>query len=146
MPRSTEDPGPVSGPQDALDLEVDGDVLADRDAAGHAGDRAVERYAEVHAVDVADRGEAHAGAAVRVGTETADLKVEGDGLGDALQRQVALEHEALLGRLDAGGDEGHRRVLLHLEEVGAADVSVALLLAGVDRGQVNRGRDTRGEG
>src|SRR5262245_1144760 len=89
----------ASGLQDALDLEVDGDVLADRDAAGHAGDRAVERDAVVHPVDVADRGEAHAGAAVGVRAEAADLKVKGDRLGDALEGQLALEHEALLGRL-----------------------------------------------
>ena len=38
-----------------------------------------------------------AGAAVGVRAEAADLKVEGDRLGDALEGQVALEHEALLG-------------------------------------------------
>ena len=38
------------------------------------------------------------------------------------------------GLLDVGGDEGDLRVLLHGEEVVAAQVGVALLVAGVDAG------------
>lgn len=38
---------------------------------------------------------------------------------------------------DAGGAEGHRRVDLDVQELSAAQVPVALLFAGVDRGQVD---------
>ena len=112
---------------------------------GRAGDRAVEGDAVVHPVDHRGRREARAGAAVGVRAEAGDLKVERDRPGDALEGEVALKDEAFLAALEGGGREGHRRVLLDLEEVGAADVRVALLLAGVDRGQVNRGRDRRGQ-
>src|SRR6202012_2130164 len=114
-------------------------------ATGHAGDRAVEVDAEVGPVDLGLRGEADARAAVSVRAEAVDLEVERDRLGDALEGEVALQDEAFLAGLERGGGEGHRRVLLDLEEVGAADVRVALLLAGVDRVEVNRGGDGRGQ-
>ena len=53
----------------------------------------------------------------------------------------AVEEVAVTVRPDPGGLVGHGGVGLDLEEVGGPDVRVALLVAGVDRGQVDLGGD-----
>src|SRR6478609_11381872 len=75
------------GAEHGLDLELDGDLVADDDAA------AVHRHVDVDAEGLAgDLGlgrEAGARAAVGVRTEAVELQLEGDGLGDALDGEVA---------------------------------------------------------
>src|SRR3954465_797799 len=82
--------GPYSGgAEHGLDLELDGDLVADDDAA------AVHRHVDVDAVGLAGDlglgGEACARAAVGVRTEAVELQLQGDRLGDALDREVALD-------------------------------------------------------
>ena len=63
---------------------------------------------------------------------------KGDGLGDAVDGQVAGDGivAAAFG-LHLGGFEGHRGELFHVEEVGALQVAVALGVAGVHGGDVD---------
>src|SRR5581483_10147781 len=136
-----------SGRKHGLDLEGDVHRVADEELA--AVERDVEVHTELLAGDLGRRLEADALAAPRVGLDAEVLDVELDRLGDALDRQLA-------GRLlavEAGRDEGHRAVVLHVEKVGRAEVAVALGVAGVDRVQVDGGvgggvgqSRTRGEG
>src|SRR5207248_3216902 len=62
----------------------------------------------------------------------------------AVQRQLSDHAEAVpAARLDAGAGEGDGRVLLDVEEVGRAQVRVALGVAGGNRGRVDLGPDGR---
>src|SRR5579863_490889 len=65
-----------------LDLQVQLDLVGDYDAA--AFDRRVVGHAEVAAVDLALRGEASAGAAVRILAEAVELELQRYLAGDAL--------------------------------------------------------------
>src|SRR4051812_4874350 len=135
-------PGPGSGlAQHTLDLEGDLDLLA------HDGAAAVERHGDVDAeLAAADRGggrEAGARATVGVRAEAVDLEGEGDGAGDALDRQLAVERVVVAVGADRRAVERPGRVGLDLEEVGGADVAVALGVADVDRAGVDRGGHRR---
>src|SRR5262249_4742163 len=57
---------------------------------------------------------------------------QGDRLGHAVQREIAADLEAVLDRLDGGTFEAENGELLDVEEVGAAQVVVTLLVVGVD--------------
>ena len=54
-----------------------------------------------------------------------------------MQGQGALEHAFVLGAFIAGADEGHLGVLLHVQEVGAAQVLVAGLVVGIHAGGID---------
>src|SRR3954468_2734185 len=130
--------GPYSGgAEHGLDLELDGDLVADDDAA--AVHRHVDVHAELLAGDLGLAGEAGARAAVGVRPEAVQLEVELDGLGDALDGQVALDLPVLTVVADAGRAEGHDGVVADVEEVSGLDVRVPLLLTGVDRVHVDGG-------
>jgi hypothetical protein len=77
------------GREDRLDVERDGDLVAEQHAAGLEG--RVVGEAEVLAVD--DRGgrRAELGVAVGVAAEAAELDVERDGLGDAADGELAVD-------------------------------------------------------
>ena len=117
------------------------DLVADEHAAGL--ERRVPLDAEVLAVDRAGRREPGLGVAPRVLADAAELEVERDRPGDALDRQVAVQLVVAAGGLDAGRAERHRRVVLDVEEVVRAQVVVAALVAGVDRGHLHDGGDRR---
>src|SRR5690606_10472019 len=76
-----------------------------------------------------------------------ELRGELDLLGHALQAEVADEAEGagvVAVGAEAGGDEGHLRVFVDLEEVARPQVVVPLLVTGVDRGHLDRrGRPRR---
>ena len=98
----------------------------------------------VGAGDLGLGGEAGARAAVGVRAEAVELQLQGDRLGVALDGQLAVDEPvAVVLEADAGGAEGHVRVVLDVEEVGGADVRVTLLLTGVDRAQVDGRGDDR---
>src|SRR6266566_7084656 len=120
-----------------LGLDVDGDLVADDDAA--ALDRGVPADPEVVPVDDGGRAEAQASATPRVVPETADLDLQGDRLGDAADREVAVDQEVIAVRPDAGRPERQLGVGLDLEEVAAPQVVVALLRAGRDGRQLDLG-------
>ncbi len=96
---------------DELDLEADRDVFPDQHAAGF--ERGVPSQAEVLAIDLGRGGKADAQIPPRVFGGLADaFDGEGDGLGDAVQREVAGDLViALARRLDLGGFEGQGRML-----------------------------------
>ena len=132
----------VSGrAQHGLDLEVDRDLVADDHAA------AVERHRDVDAeVGAVDRGagrEARAGAAEGVRAEALGREGERHRPGHALDRELAVQQQVAV--VDAHGvrGEGPGGVVGDVEEVGRADVVVALLVVGVDGRGVDRRRDTR---
>src|SRR5206468_10414193 len=77
------------GAEHGLDLELDGDLVTDDDAA--AVHRHLDVDAELVAVDLGLGGEAGARAAEGVRAEAVELKVEDDRAGDALDRQLALD-------------------------------------------------------
>src|SRR5215467_309367 len=79
--------------EDGLGLDVDGDLVADHDAA--ALDGRVPADAEVVPVDDAGGGEARPRAAPRVGGEAAQLDLEGERLGDAADGQLAVDLEVV---------------------------------------------------
>src|SRR5262249_19835918 len=71
-----------------------------------------------------------------------ELRVEHNGLGHAVQGEVAADLVLVLARAQhLRGLERERRVLVDLEEVRAPEVRVALLIAGVDAGRLDRGVD-----
>src|SRR5205807_7134481 len=119
--------------EDGLDLEDDLDAVADDDAAGL--EHGVEVDAEVAALDLAGGGEAAARPAEGIRPEAARLQVERDRLRDALERQLAVQQVVVTVGPDASGAEVHRLVLLGVEEVGGAQVVVAVGVARSDRGQ-----------
>src|SRR5260370_612082 len=129
-----------SGGQDGLDLQVEGDLVSDHHAAVlHGG---VEVDVEVAPVELASTGEPGPGAAERVGAEAVQLQDQRHAPGDALEREIAVEHVIAVLEPCASRAVGHRRVGLDLEEVGGPDV-LSTLLAGVpDRmpGAVTRRR------
>ncbi len=67
------------------------------------------------------------------------VEVDRDGLGDVLDREVAGDAVGVgVDRLDRRARERDRRVRLHVEEVVAAQVAVAIGVAGVDAGGLDR--------
>src|SRR5271165_100830 len=71
------------------------------------------------------------GARGKLGCATA-LQRERDGLGGAVERQVARDLVASFDGLDGGADKVDRGILLGVEEVGAAKMIVAPGVVGVD--------------
>src|SRR3954468_24833069 len=113
------------------------DLVADEQTA--TVHRDVEVDTPLLAGDLGGALETGAGAAPRVGLHAEELDVERDGLGDALDGQVAGNQQTLAAVDDVGADEGHRAVVLHVEEVAGAQVRVTVLVAGVDRVEVGGG-------
>src|SRR5438067_11568138 len=105
-----------------LDVELDGDVLADEEPAGLEG--GVPGEAEVLAVDGGGGREPGAGAAPRIGRDAVELDVEGHRLGHAVDGEVAVERPAGAVAPHRGRAERPLRVVLDVEEVGAAEVLV----------------------
>src|SRR3954462_13867216 len=108
--------------ENGLDLELDGDLVTDDDAA--AVHRHLDVDAELVAVDLGLGREAGAEAAVGVRAEAVELQVQDDGLGGALDRELALDLPVGTIGAHSGGAEAHLRVVLDVEEVGRADVRV----------------------
>src|SRR5690606_3468900 len=91
--------------------------------------------APVLAVDHGLTLEPDAVVAERVHGGAGVLEVDGDRVGDALDGQIPADAEGgLVDDLDAGGDEPDLRVVLHVEEVVAAQVGIAVSVARVDAG------------
>src|SRR6185312_519079 len=77
----------------------------------------------------------------RVDGDAAELDLEFDREGRLLDGQVALEDEVLLVAGGTGGDEGHFGELLHVEEVLALDMAVAVRVVGVEGRRLHDGLD-----
>ena len=105
-------------------------------------EKAREFDAEVPPVDLGRGAEAGTGPAPGVAGHTVELKVQIDPPGGAVQVEFALDEVAVAVRMDSDRAVAHGRVARHVEEIGAAQVLVALGFVGVDR----RGIDRRGDG
>ena len=130
--------------QDRLDVEDELDLVADDHPA--AGELVLPGDAEVVAVDRGARLEADTAQVALVLVTDPERRlplpeggdVERDGSRDAADRELDLALEgcaaSALGEAPGEGDLG---VILDVEEVAAAEVLVALLLAGPDPGGVD---------
>src|ERR1700758_1086289 len=120
----------ASGLLDSLDLEGDRHLVADHRAARFQ--RQVDVDTEVLTVqhhrclEAGDLTVAHA----RV--DAVEVQVERDRPGHALEGELTAEHIVVAVRLHRAGGECRNGVLLDVEEVGRLNVSVALVVAGVD--------------
>src|SRR6185503_11568650 len=96
-------------------------------------ERLIPAEPPILAIELAVRRRADASVAPRILVRLRQLlDLERHFLGDAVHREVADGREALVGLADLLGFERERRVLLDVEEVAAAQVRVALLVARVD--------------
>src|SRR5664280_1606156 len=128
-----------SGVLDRGDLELEDDLVADEHTAGLQ--RGVPGDPVVLAADGDRAFEANAGVAERVARGALGGERDRDRVRDALDGQVAGELErGVVDLARAGGDERDLRVVVHREEVVAAQVLVALRVAGVDAGGLDRDR------
>src|SRR5690348_13436681 len=106
-----------------LDVDGDPDVVADEHAAGF--ERLVPGEAEVAAVDHAREAEAGALAAPRIASPAFGRDVEGDGLGHAVDGDVARQPVAAVAGLhDPGAPERDGRKAFDVEEVGGSKMRV----------------------
>jgi len=114
--------------QHGLDLELDADLAADDDTAGL--DREVPGGAEVVPVDLGDGREPGPLTAPRIVAPAQVLELERDRPGDAADREVTVNPVLTLAVLgDRGAPERELREPLDVEEVGAAEMGVAVGVA-----------------
>src|SRR5437867_843887 len=111
---------------DGLGFDLDGDLLADEDAAGLEG--LVPAEAERLPVELGLGREAEADAAPGVGRAALEGELERDRLGHALDREVAIDDVVALARLPhRPALVAHGRPGFGVEEVAGAEVAVTLL-------------------
>src|SRR5690349_18062251 len=112
------------------DLEDELDLVRDEEAAGL--ERGVPDQAPVPAVQGGRAVPTRAGVAVRVLGDAVELPGDIDGVGHPGDGEVAGGDDLIAVDLHGRAREGDAGVLCDLEEVGAAQVAVALVVAGGD--------------
>src|SRR4051812_12072550 len=122
--------GWCSGVADRRDVELELDLVGDEDAAGL--ERGVPGQAPVLAVQRGAALEADPQVAEGVARRAGGLEDDREGLGLALDRQVAGDDPVVAVAGDRGGDEGDLLVVVCVEEVLGAQVRVTVGDAGVD--------------
>src|SRR4051812_37233188 len=120
--------GWCSGVADRRDVELELDLVGDEDAAGL--ERGVPGQAPVLAVQRGAALEADAQVAEGVARRAGGLEDDREGLGLALDRQVAGDDPVVAVAGDRGGDEGDLLVVVGVEEVLGAQVRVTIGHAG----------------
>src|SRR4051812_34894759 len=119
------------GALDSGNVELELDLLADEDAA--LVERDLEGKAPVATVDGRLALEPDAEAAPRVDRGAVELPVDGDRVGLAVDGEITDQRvDVVLHLLDLRTDEGDLRVVGDVEEVGGAQVRIAVGVAGVD--------------
>src|SRR5690348_6724479 len=114
-----------------LELEADLHLVADQQAAGF--ERLIPGQTEIAAADLRRRAESEALAAPRIRDPALLDDVERHLTRHAVDRQVAGELELAAAAIEhARPLERDARILLRVEEVGRAEVRVALRVACVD--------------
>jgi hypothetical protein len=139
--RSWPDRAAVRGPQsglDELDIERDRDFIANENAAGL--ETSVPGEAEVFAIDLCGRRDCNPSIAPGVFRRRrwpfdreADLAGHAMYIQIAIDCQLAIPHDA-----DVIGFELQGRELLHIKEIGALQVRIALFITGMNRGCLDR--------
>src|SRR4051812_12147198 len=122
----------------------------DRDLVGEgrltARQRVVPVDAELVAVDLGLSLEAEAGAAVRVVDRVGDDAGDLDGLGVALDRDLAVDLDAVAITVDGLRLEGQLRVALGVEEVGRLEMLLEVRVLDLDAGDLRGAlQDTVGD-
>src|SRR5262245_28624570 len=124
---------------DALDVQVDGDLVADEDAA--AFESLVPGESEVLAVDRRRAVESRPLLAVGALPLAEEARVEDNRARHAVKREVSAHFPFFAARIDVARPralEGDLRKLFGVEEVRGAQMAVALLDVGVDAGGIDR--------
>jgi hypothetical protein len=126
-----------------LNLETDCDFHTNKNATGL--ERSVPGQAEVLAVDLCARRDRNPGVAPWVLRRWRwPFHHETDLSGNAVYGQVAFDGQlSVPHNPDVRGFKVQARKFLHIEEIGALKVSIALLIAGVNGGNIDDGFDTR---
>ena len=123
----------------SFDVDVDRDIFADHDTA------IIQDFIPVHAKILPVNGplgfKARAGVAPRVFGHAVDGHIEHDRFRHAEQRQSSFELESAGGRarLHLRASEGHCGILCGIEEVGGFQMSIALVVVGIDAGRLDGG-------
>ncbi len=126
-----------------LDIEGDGDLVTNENAAGLEG--SVPRQAEVLSVNLRDRRDCNSGVAPWILRRWCwPFNRKADLAGNATDGQVAFDRQlSIPDDADALGFEVQGRELLHGKEIGALEVSIALVIASVNKSSLDRGLDAR---
>src|SRR5690606_2530800 len=112
------------GLADDLSVDAELDLFGDHQTARFQ--QLIPRQAPLGAVDLARGLRSETGVAPRVLHRTGDFGFEGDRVGDAAHGEVALYDEVITVTVDRRRFEGDVRVVLSIEEVGGAQVGVAV--------------------
>jgi hypothetical protein len=132
----------VSGNLVGLHVDHEIDLLADEESTGL--DRDVPRQVPVLALDARLGLGGEVGVAERIRAPPEELPGEGDRLRDVTDREVAVELEARSAEVThRGAPERHHGVLLHLEEIRALQVGVALIEIGLHAARLDLDLDAR---
>src|SRR5246127_1997234 len=122
-----------------LDIEGDGDLVPNQNAAGLEG--GIPGQAEVLPVDLCARRDRNPSVAPGIFrgwswpfNRKADLVGNATDGQITFHRQFSLAHDVDARRLEVQGRE-----LLHMKEIGALEVSIALVIAGVNGSSFNGG-------
>ncbi|GEM_PF-3939829 len=116
-------------------LDYDVNLFSDEDAT--AVERSLKINAEVLAVELGRSFETQAGVAVLILLNSENLDIESDRLGYTLDGDVA--GNSALGAIadfSTSDRESELRVIVHIEEVGALDVLIALFVCRIDGGSL----------
>jgi len=126
-----------------LDIEGDGDLVTNQNAAGF--EDGIPRQAEVLSVNLRDRRNCNSGVAPWIFRGWCwPFNLKADLAGNATDGQVAFDRQlSIPDDADALGFEVQGWELLHMKEIGALEVSIALVIASVNRGSLDRGFDAR---
>src|SRR6266704_3602359 len=134
----------VSG-LDELQLGEDGDVVRERRLA--AREWVVPVDPEVRAVDLRGQVEADALGPVRIGHRRGHRPGDCDRLGDALDRQLAIDRDlAVAVEADVLGRKAELRMPLGVEEVGRLEMSREVLVLDVHTRDLRRALERRSLG
>jgi MarR family transcriptional regulator, 2-MHQ and catechol-resistance regulon repressor len=126
-----------------LDIESDGHIVTDQNAAGLEG--SVPSQAEILSVDLGGRGDGNSCVAPGIlRGRRWPFNRKADFLGFAMDGQIAFDRQlSISDNADALGFEVQGRKPLHIKEIGALQVSIALFIAGMNRGHLDRGLNPR---
>src|SRR4051794_3287773 len=122
------------------ELQVDDDRDFVREGRLAARKRVVPAHAELGAVDLRLSLEAEAGAAERIVERVGDDAGDLDGLGVALDRDLAVDLELVAVAGDRLRLEAELGAALGVEEVGTLEVSLEVLVLDLDRGDLRGAR------
>jgi len=126
-----------------LDIERNGHVLTNQNAARF--ERSVPGQAEILSVDLGGSGNRNSRVAPGIlGGWRWPFHHKANLVGYAMDGQIAFDRQlSIPDDSDALGFEVQGRKLLHIKEIGALQVRIALFIAGMNGSRLDRGLHTR---